>query len=222
MISLNHTNDQDDNSCITMKVMLYLCHLLTDTGLNENSFIIPTNKIYDELRICNVLFFEKSLKYLSSITYEYKYLNNWYSTNIIKTWEHKKGYFKVVFDDDFIILLSRTRQFYNIPKTLLKIDIRYYKHSLFLGNYLYLHKRRNKGKKNENIISVKELIKNCPLLPKYEELDKIQRQVDRNIIKPFQLNLNHLSRILNIEWLYIDSEPKNYMEFIDSKIMFKM
>ena len=145
-----------------------------------------------------------------------------FSTNIINTYEHKRGYFKVIFDNEFLVLLSRTRQFYQIPKELLKIDIRYYKHSLFIGNYLYLHKRRNKGKKNENIISVKELIKNCPLLPKYEELDKKQRQVDRNIIKPFELNLNKLSKILNFNYSYLNGKPNNYNEFITNKIEFKM
>ena len=125
-ISLNNLKNQCDNESITMKVFLYLCNLLTDTGLHKNTFIIYTNNIHKDLGIYNIDFFNKSLKYLSSITYDYKYFSKVFSTNIINTYEHKRGYFKVIFDNEFLVLLSRTRQFYQIPKELLKIEVFYF------------------------------------------------------------------------------------------------
>jgi len=39
-IVLLNASEQRDNPSITMKVMLYLCNLLTDSGLNEDTFTI--------------------------------------------------------------------------------------------------------------------------------------------------------------------------------------
>ena len=83
-----------------------------------------------------------------------------------------------------------------------------------------LHQRRNKDKKNEKIISIKELIKNCPLLPLYDELKKEQRQVQRAIIKPFENNLSFACMLLGLSWQY-DNTPTNYIEFMKAKIMFR-
>ena len=44
-----------------------------------------------------------------------------------------------------------------MPNEVLNSDIRYYRHSVFIANYILLHKRRNKGKKTENVISVNKL-----------------------------------------------------------------
>ena len=82
-----------------------------------------------------------------------------------------------------------------------------------------LHKRRNKGKKNENTISVKELVKNCPLLPLYKDLDKDQIQVCRSIIKTFDTNLKNACMFLGLNYKY-DSEYNNYIDFTRTKIIF--
>ena len=39
-----------------------------------------------------------------------------------------------------------SQQFYQVNKSLLNSDVRYYRHSIFIGNYLLLHQRRNQGK----------------------------------------------------------------------------
>lgn len=199
--------------------MLYLCSLITECGLCENTFTITKTDILDKLSISDVRHFEYSLIYLSSISFDYKVHSSWYSCNILVSYKHLKGYFKVVFSDDFISLLDRTKQFYQVPNEVLNSDIRYYRHSVFIANYILLHKRRNKGKKTENVISVKELIKNCPLLPLYDELDKEQRQVYRSIIKPFDTNLKNACMFLGLNYRY-DNTPKNYIDFTRSKIIF--
>ena len=199
--------------------------IITNDG-NSFSYTIPNfhkhdNKtdILDKLSISDVRHFEYSLIYLSSISFDYKVHSSWYSCNILASYKHLKGYFKVVFSDDFISLLDRTKQFYQVPNEVLNSDIRYYRHSVFIANYILLHKRRNKGKKTENVISVKELIKNCPLLPLYDELDKEQRQVYRSIIKPFDTNLKNACMFLGLNYRY-DNTPKNYIDFTRSKIIF--
>lgn len=199
--------------------MLYLCSLITECGLNEDSFVITSKDIQDKLSISDIRHFEYSLIYLSSISFDYKVHSSWYSCNILASYKHFKGYFKVAFSDDFISLLDRTKQFYQVPNEVLNSDIRYYRHSVFIANYILLHKRRNKGKKNENTISVKELVKNCPLLPLYEDLDKEQRQVCRSIIKPFDTNLKNACMFLGLNYKY-DSEYNNYIDFTRTKIIF--
>lgn len=182
--------------------MLYLVSLLTENGLNENTFIITSDKIHNKLSIGNVNVFKVSLNYISSVSYDYKLYkqSNWYSVDtIITSYTHFKGYFKLGFSDEFISLLNRTKQFYQVPKGLLNSDVRYYRHSIFIGNYILLHQRRNKGKSNELVISVKELVKNCPLLSIYEKLPKEQRQVHRSIIKPFESNITFASNLLGLK-----------------------
>lgn len=199
--------------------MLYLCSLITECGLNEDSFVITSKDIQDKLSISDIRHFEYSLIYLSSISFDYKVHSSWYSCNILASYKHFKGYFKAIFSDDFISLLDRTKQFYQVPNEVLNSDIRYYRHSIFIANYILLHKRRNKGKKNENTISVKELVKNCPLLPLYEDLDKEQRQVCRSIIKPFDTNLKNACMFLGLNYKY-DNEYNNYIDFTRTKIIF--
>lgn len=220
-VRLSNANKQYDNPINTFKVMLYLVSLLTENGLNENTYIINCDEIHNKLSIGNINAFKGSLNYISSVSYDYKLYkqSNWYSVDtIISSYTHFKGYFKVVFNDEFISLLNRTRQFYQVPKGLLNSDVRYYRHSIFLGNYILLHQRRNKGKANGLVISVKELVKNCPMLPIYEELPKEQRQVHRSIIKPFESNLTFAINLLGFKWEYLD-EPTNYIEFIRTKII---
>lgn len=220
-ISLNNANKQYDNPISTFKVMLYLCSLLTDNGLNDNTYIITTDEIQNKLSIANINAFKGALEYISSISYNYKLFKNskwYYVDNIITSYSHYRGYFKVVFSDEFITLLDRTKQFYQVPKTLLNSDVRYYKHSVFIGNKILLHQRLNKGKHNEKVISTKELVKYCPLLPTYDDLGK-QKQVSRSIIKPFEANLTFTCRLLGTSWKY-EETPTNYIEFMRSKIIF--
>lgn len=223
-LTLNNPNKQYDNSNITLKVILYLSSILNEDGLNNNTHIIKTSDIKTDLNISNLTLFNASLDYISSLTFNYKLdkLNKWcYVDNIITTYTHNKGYYKIVFSDDFIILLNRTKQFYQIPKALLKSDIRYYRHSIFIANYILLHQRRNMRQdreKNRHTITIKKLLATCPLLPLYEDLDKEQRQVTRTILKPFENNLNYACKLLGKQWAYIDTEPTTYLDFLKVKI----
>lgn len=223
-LCLNNANRQYDNSSITFKVMLYLVSLLTDNGLNDNNCIISTDDIQKKLSISNINSFKGSLDYISSLTFNYKLekINKWqYVDNIFVSYTQFKGYFKVVFSDEFITLIDRSKQFYQVPKSLLNSDIRYYRNSIFMANYILLHQRRNMRQDKEkyrHTISVAKLLDNSPFIPKYEELDTRQRQVSKCIINPFESNLNFACNLLGKVWHYIDEEPTNYIEFVKAKI----
>ncbi len=221
-ISLNNANNQYGNNNNIFKVMLYLCNLLTDNGLNDNTYTITRDDITNMLGIANTSDFKGSLDYISSISYSYKLFEKsqrYYVDKIISSYKHFRGYFRVVFTDEFMTLLDRQKQFYQMPKSLLKANTRYYRHSLFIGNYIQLHKRRNKGKDNENIISVKELFKICPTLPNYDELSSSQKHTARAIITPFEKNLQYACDLIGVRWKYNTFvKPNNYIAFSRAKI----
>ena len=113
-----------------------------------------------------------------------------------------------------VIYFSLSRTFYAIlkgypvmpmPDALYKIDSRYYRHAYSMGRALLTHKRMNAGKGNENRIAVKTLLTACPLLPKYESLDKSRGEISRKIIEPFEQNLNHLEDLGVLTWGYCHS-----------------
>lgn len=113
-----------------------------------------------------------------------------------------------------VIYFSLSRTFYAIlkgypimpmPDALYKIDSRYYRHAYSMGRALLTHKRMNVGKGNENRIAVKTLLTACPLLPKYESLDKSRGEISRKIIEPFQQSLNHLEDLGVLNWGYCHS-----------------
>lgn len=223
-LCLNNANRQYDNSSITFKVMLYLVSILTDNGLNDSTCIISTDDIQKKLSISNVNSFRYSLDYISSLTFNYKLdkINKWqYVDNIFSYYKQFKGYFKVVFSDEFVSLLYKSKQFYQVPKGLLNSDIRYYRNSIFMANYILLHQRRNMRQDKEkyrHTISVVKLLDNSPFIPKYEDLDTKQRQVSKCIIKPFENNLKFACSLIGKTWNYIGEKPTNYSEFIKSKI----
>ena len=70
--------------------------VLSECGLNEDSFVITSKDIQDKLSISDIRHFEYSLIYLSSISFDYKVHSSWYACNILTSYKHFKGYFKVV------------------------------------------------------------------------------------------------------------------------------
>ena len=80
--------------------MLYLVSLLTENGLNENTFIITCDEIHNKLSIGNINAFKGSRNYISSVSYDYKLYkqSNWYSVDTIYNYTqggicgHRKRY----------------------------------------------------------------------------------------------------------------------------------
>ena len=65
------------------------------------------------------------------------------------------------------------------------------------------HKNMNVGKKNEDIIAVKTLLSVAPHIPTYEEVMQTSRALTRQIIEPFERDLDALEETLS--WTYCHS-----------------
>ena len=84
------------------------------------------------------------------------------------------------------------------PHELYKLSAKRNPQSYAFLHEIALHKRRNAGKKNEDIISVKTLLK-VSSLPLYKDVKGKGRQVTQLIIEPFERDLNVLQ---SIKWEY--------------------
>lgn len=217
--------EEETNDIITFKIFVFLGCLLTQNGLNDEILTLETKTLEIALKTSKKAHIIYSLNYLKAITFNYlfmvkkkKYEKR--SCKIIDDYKTSRGSITIKFSKEFLKLIGYSRnQFVGLPNELFKLDIKNYKHSTFLGYYILLHRKRNYNNKNRNrnTISVKELIKNCPLLPKYEKLK--QGQVSRSIIKPFENNLNYLAKTFNFTWKY-ENEISSYISFLNNKIYF--
>ena len=108
------------------------------------------------------------------------------------------------------------------PRQLWALNPQYNPNSYYFLRKISEHKHMNRGKSNEDIISVRTLLAASPLLPKYEDISKTG-QVDQRIIQPFQRDMSALSNTLI--WSYYtddgnpldqsDSTPMNYAIFAE-------
>lgn len=234
-IRLNNICPLNANDVITFKLYLFLGYIASLNGLRDDILVIDTNDITNTLKVSKKAYIVNSLEYLKAIEFKYNYYisknensNKWKteirSCKIIDSYTISKGYIKVKLNHDYIRLLSykikscKEKQYVELPKNFFAIDIKNYKHSAYLYFRICLHRKLCYNKHNLNIISVKELVKYCPLLPYYEDLGK-QKQVSRSIIKPFENNMNYLAKLFNFKWKYAN-EITSYISFINNKICF--
>lgn len=84
------------------------------------------------------------------------------------------------------------------PHELYKLNAKHNPHSYAFLRKITEHKRMNTGKKNEDIVSVKTLLK-ASSLPTYKSVMEGTRQVTKLIIDPFERDMNVLQ---SIKWEY--------------------
>ena len=96
------------------------------------------------------------------------------------------------------------------PHELYKLNAKHNPHSRAFLRKIAEHKRMNAGKKNEDIISVKTLLK-ASTLPTYKAVMEKGRQVMQLIIEPFERDMNVLE---SIKWEYChkNGEPLTQQE----------
>ena len=92
-------------------------------------------------------------------------------------------------------------------KQLLEINGKRNPNSYFLLRKIMEHKNMNVGKNNENRISVKTLLENCPSIPSYDEVKAGRSGYDRKIIGPFERDMDALSDTLSWEYCHSNGEP---------------
>lgn len=104
-----------------------------------------------------------------------------------------------------------------IPDEIFKSNEKYNPYSFNLGLAIFIHKRRNLGKRNENIISVRNLYENCKLIPRYEDvINSSDRHVDKRIMQAFERDLDALSDVFSWEYNTPKKNPntnKDYANF---------
>lgn len=225
-IRLNN-NTIEANDLITFKLYLYLGTILTQNALNDEILILDTKILDNALKIGKKRYVISSLEYLKAIEFKYFYYkgknkaNKWLieerSCKIIDDYTSSKGIIKVKVNKDYLTLLGYGKMLIKLPQELFRLDIKKYHHSLFMGFRILLHRQVNYSKKQRDIISVKEIIKYCPLLPTYDELGK-QKQITRNIYEPFKNNMDYLLNQLGFKWKY-ESNITTYISFINNKIV---
>lgn len=119
------------------------------------------------------------------------------------------------------MLLSYTIMPY--PEQLQTVNNKRNPNSYYFLRRIAEHKNMNVGKKNEDIIAVKTLLKASPYIPTYDDIMKSGKQVDQRIIKPFERDLDALEDTLTWEYCHSNNEPltdeelqnMNYSTFIE-------
>ena len=119
------------------------------------------------------------------------------------------------------MLLSYTIMPY--PEQLQTVNNKRNPNSYYFLRRIAEHKNMNVGKKNEDIIAVKTLLKASPYIPTYDDVMKSGKQVDQRIIKPFERDLDTLEDTLTWEYCHSNNEPltdeelqnMNYSTFIE-------
>ncbi len=114
------------------------------------------------------------------------------------------------------------------PLQLLTINVCKNPNSYHLLRKIAEHKHMNNGKKNENIVSVKTLLRASPVIPSYEEVIGTDMHLHQRIIKPFERDMNALAE--TIRWRYChkggkslnDEEIKNFSYDMFKNLMIKI
>lgn len=101
------------------------------------------------------------------------------------------------------------------PAPLYKINGKRNPFSYQLGRKIAEHKNMNAGKKNEDIIAVKTLLKVCEGLPSKKEVASTDRHYLSRIIEPFERDLNALETMLTWEYCHRNGTPLTDEELKD-------
>lgn len=102
------------------------------------------------------------------------------------------------------------------PAEIWKTDIQRNPNKYYFLRKLAEHKHLNKGKKNENIISVNSLLESSPNIPLIDEVRAGDRRIYDRIIKPFERDMN---AIQSIKWEYgYHDTPKTIITLSQEKV----
>lgn len=234
-IKLSDNYTKQANDLIVYKLHLFLSAVVCQNQLKDKIVVIDTNTFQNGLKIGKKRYIVEALEYLKHIEFKYTYYirknektNEWQTEirqcKIVDDYVLSKGYVNVKLNADYIKLLGykiktcKERQYIELPSKFFTLDIKNYRHSVYLAYYILLNKKRNYSKARQNIVSIKELVKYCPTLKTYDKLGK-QKQVSRTIIEPFKNNMKYLATELGFKWNNT-KEWQNYLSFINDTIVF--
>ena len=116
---------------------------------------------------------------------------------------YKNGDLDFYFNDDYLkILVDSFNMYYTT--SVIRTDARSFPYTRTLGFYISLMKRINAGKPREDLIKLSTL-REAGGLPSFEQIKKNGRHYERDIIKPFESNMDAIDEIL---WDYCTSSGK--------------
>ena len=175
------------------------------TGVLENDLevIVQTSlRDYMELRGLS----DRATTY-DSVMSDLKYLNNIAvvssqggSTAVIHIFSGKYGIKKgkpsVIWAGMHKVWLDGLKTFAYMPVKAFQVRANHNPYSYDLCYAMALHKRRNLGKANENVVGVKTLIKGCPSLANNIE----DKRFDTRVLEAFERDLNYFEGSLNWEY----------------------
>ena len=145
---------------------------------------------------------EEDLDSLANLEIEHRGYNGFAKIRIIGTRILKNGIITVALDPAFAKIYASDKFFemYVSPEIFALNDKRN-PNSYHLGRFIHVHKSRNIGADNADIISVRTLLKACPNLATHDEIkEKGNRRYKERIIEPFERDLNALNKIFT--WSY--------------------
>jgi hypothetical protein len=118
----------------------------------------------------------------------------------------ENGVIIVKFTDTFFQVI-RGYSVMHYPAQLFRLSGKRNPHSYPLLHKLAEHKRMNRHKKNENIISVRALLEAAPDIPTAEEVMRTTRHLNARIIEPFVRDLDALAETLTWEYCHSNGAP---------------
>ena len=144
--------------------------------------------------------------------------------NVTDNWiwaDKKKTIISFTFTKAFFELLSN----YNImpyPAQLQKINNHKNPNSYYLGRKIAELKNMNLGKINDGTISVKTLLDNAPGISSYRDVMSKSRALTREIIEPFERDMNALEDLGVFHWGYCHSKGTPLTEEEQSNLTYSV
>jgi hypothetical protein len=165
------------------------------------------NAVYQLKKDCETLL-RMSLQYYKGD----KRITAFHLLNLFQEIEYKNGWIQVNFSQGFAVKMMNG---YMMPlsKKYFSLNHRRYPNAAPLLFTIHLHKWMNRGKPNENIFSVEQLLSVCFAIPKYEELKSHSWR--ERIKEPFESNLSAIEGAL--DWNYCNSKGEELIQHLGGK-----
>lgn len=190
----------------TNKLLDAIITVFTESGANSPAVQFPLDRY---MALCGLKDKKEAraqvkadLDALLHLTVSYSSSNDWDSDYFDVMISAAAGIVRGVITFEMSNIFFNTVKRYSYmayPRQLWTLSPHHNPNSFYFLRKITEHKNMNRGKSNEDIISVRTLLASTPLLPKYEDIQK-SGQVEQRIIRPFERDMNEIAETL--EWSY--------------------
>lgn len=213
VLKIKHYNDITDPRTSTYQLLDAITETLAETGRRSNVVELPLTEYMEKRGLKDrketrkqveedlEIIFNSSISLTESRNGKEQ---NFLDMRICDAKGIKNGIISFSFGTTFFSLIKGYAVMY-YPEPLFKINGKRNPYSYPLGRKITEHKNMNAGKKNEDIIAVKTLLKACEGLPRKKDLKS--RQYKQLIIEPFERDLDALEDLLSWEYCHRNGTP---------------